>query len=219
MTCCLCYLIPNIKLLIPIIAFFFICPCSESTLLPHVTPTAPALLLRLENSPALSFIYHCSQPNKIGSRGEWEGESLGDETGWLYLNQQQTLKSYTELVFSRSSLTRVIRVNTVKKGWGVGEICLSVFWLEVQGFKDSCELNTPGKTWWDKHEQNQYKLNSSFCFGSAVKGLLTNAHSTISSVSLLSNVTLITWKVCFSHILTADCVGEQGFVLKCVNIF
>lgn len=107
-------------------SLFFICPCSESTLLPHVTPTAPTLLLRLENSPALSFIFHCSQPNKIGSRGKWEGESLGDETGWLYLNQQQTLKSYTELVFSRSSLTRVIRVNTVKEGWDVGEICLCV---------------------------------------------------------------------------------------------
>lgn len=102
MTCCLCYLTPNIKLLIPIIVFFFfffICPCSENTLLPHITLVAPTLLLRLENSPSLCFIYHCSPPNKIGSRGEWEGESLGDKTGRLYLNQQQTLKSYTELVF------------------------------------------------------------------------------------------------------------------------
>lgn len=47
-----------------------------------------------------------------------------------------------------------MRVNTVKKGWDVGEICLSVFRLEVQGFKDSTELNTHGKTWQDKHENN-----------------------------------------------------------------
>lgn len=77
-------------------SLFLIYQCSESTLLPHVTPTAPTLLLRLENSPALRFIYHCSQPNKIGSRGKWEGDSLGDERGWLYLNQQQKV---TELVF------------------------------------------------------------------------------------------------------------------------
>lgn len=60
-TSSLCYLAPNIKLVVPVAAPLF---CSSArvlragyVLLP-VTPAAPTLLLRLENLPALSFIYH-----------------------------------------------------------------------------------------------------------------------------------------------------------------
>lgn len=131
MKCRLCYLTPNIKLLILIKASFFIGPYSESTLLFNVTPAAPALLLRLGNLPALSFICHCSLPSKIGSRGEWEGKSLADETDWLYLNQLQILNKVTQNYFLFLPFffffTGAIKVKIANKRRDVNEICLTVF--------------------------------------------------------------------------------------------
>lgn len=154
------------------------------------------LLFRLERSPALSFIYHCSQLNKIGSIGEWEEESQRDERGF-YLNQQPTLKSCTELVFSHSYLTRVIRVNTFETWWAGGEICLDVFRLEVQGFKDSCELNEPGMTWRGKHGKKQYD-SYWLCYQGAF-ALLTS--STLHSLIYLNPCSEI-WDIPFISWLT-----------------
>lgn len=72
MTSSLCYLAPDIKLLVPIAAALFFSSAralrAGYVLLP-VTPTAPTLLLRLENLPALSFIYH-NPYKRAGSWGE-----------------------------------------------------------------------------------------------------------------------------------------------------
>lgn len=75
--------------------FFLIFSCSETPLPPSSThpPTlhiALTLLLRLENSPALSFIYQCSLPTKENWLQREAERRITRSRDWVALSSAQT---------------------------------------------------------------------------------------------------------------------------------